>query len=271
MSDAEDIRTRSLLEVAELDVIGHLSGASNATLACTVRDKETDSQIPCVYKPRRGERPLWDFATGSLGHREVATAVLDEILGWNLLPLTVWREDGPLGPGMCQRWIDDDTAHPAVAVVAPDELSPGWLVVLEARTYDGQQVVLAHEDSRELRRMCVLDLVANNADRKGGHVLRGPGGRVLGIDHGLTFHVQHKLRTVLWGWSGLDIDDDLLVDLDRLRLALLGSDQRVARVRSLLTPAEAAALVERTCSLLETGTFPAPEASEDPSLPWPPM
>ena len=271
MSNAGDVRIRSLLEVAELDVIGHLSGSSNATLACSIRDPETDSQVMCVYKPRRGERPLWDFATGSLGHREVATAQLDELLGWDLVPPTVWRETGPLGPGMCQWWIDDDTSRPAVEVVAPRELTPGWLIVLEAQTYDGQDVVLAHEDSKALRRMCLFDLVTNNADRKGGHVLRDPEGLVVGIDHGLTFHVEPKVRTVLWGWAGMEIDQDLLVDLERLGRALSDSDAQVARLRQLLNPAEVLALADRVSVLIHDGTYPVPEASDHPALPWPPM
>jgi len=172
---------------------------------------------------------------------------------------------------MCQLWIDDDTSRPAVEVVAPSELTLGWLIVLEAQTYDGQDVVLAHEDSKTLRRMCLFDLVTNNADRKGGHVLRDPEGLVVGIDHGLTFHVEPKVRTVLWGWAGMEIDQDLLVDLERLGRALSDSDAQVARLRQLLNPAEVLALADRVSVLIHDGTYPVPEASDHPALPWPPM
>lgn len=271
VSEAQASHLRALLQQADLDVIGHLSGASNATLACSLRDPASDEDVACVYKPRRGERPLWDFATGSLGYREVASGLLDEILGWNLLPVTIWREEGPLGPGMCQLWIEDDPGQPAVDVVAPSDLQPGWLVVLEATTYDGHEVVLAHEDSLDLRRLALFDVVANNADRKGGHVLRDPHGQIKGIDHGLTFHGEPKMRTVLWGWAGEPIDDPLLVDLERLRSSLTGSHGARGTLEDLLTSSELSALIDRIDRLLDDARFPQPEARDHPALPWPVM
>lgn len=271
MSDVDRDRIRDLLTHGDLSIVGHLSGASNATLACAIHDQDQGRDLSCVYKPRRGERPLWDFATGSLGHREVASSVLDEFLGWNLVPITVWRVDGPLGAGMCQIWIDDDPDQPAVDVVSPDRLPPGWLVVLEARTYDGQDVVLAHEDSDILKRMCVFDLVANNADRKGGHVLRDPSGRLVGIDHGLTFHAEPKLRTVLWGWAGSAIDENVLDDLCGLRHGLESDDDRLSILTDLLSPLERIELLSRVTTLLDRGRFPTPESGDHPALPWPPM
>lgn len=265
----------NLLAQADLTVEGQLSGASNATLLCWVDDRRnddplSDEPIRCVYKPKRGERPLWDFPTGTLGRREVATYLLAESIGWGSIPVTVWREDGPFGPGMCQAWIDADSARPAVDVVTPSEVPEGWRVVLEAQTYDGQDVVLAHEDSEELQRIAVLDIITNNADRKGGHVLRSPLGNPQGIDHGLAFHVEPKLRTVLWGWAREPLDPAILRDLEALMSILEDRPQHSTEFGHYISKSEYSALLGRITHLLDTGKFPDP-GPEHPALPWPPM
>lgn len=269
MASSHPDQIADLLRVGELSVEGQLSGASNATLLCRIEIDDDDSPL-AVYKPRRGERPLWDFPTGTLGQREYATALVDAELGWHLVPETVWREDGPYGPGMCQRWIDIDEDAPAVDIIRPLDIDPRWKVVLEARTYDGEDVVLAHEDSLELQRLAVLDLLTNNADRKGGHVLREQEGHLRGIDHGLTFHDEPKLRTVLWGWAGDLIDDGIRLDVSRLAQALEDPVGRMHEVRAILSRAEFDAFRSRVDTVVSTGIFPEPRPG-DPPLPWPPM
>ncbi len=275
MTEGDPQGLADLLAHADLTVEGQLSGASNATLLCWVDDARSDDAanddpIRCVYKPRRGERPLWDFPTGTLGRREVATYLLAELIGWASIPVTVWRDDGPFGPGMCQAWIDDESARPAVDVVTPSEVPQGWRIVLEAQTYDGQDVVLAHEDSEELQRIAVLDIITNNADRKGGHVLRTPLGIPQGIDHGLAFHVEPKLRTVLWGWAGETLDPAILHDLQRLMSILKDRPQRSTDFGHHISEGEYRALLGRITNLCDTGQFPEP-GPEHPALPWPPM
>ena len=268
-STSSDEEIARALYASELTIEGHLSGASNATLRCLIED-EGVGKFMCVYKPRRGERPLWDFPTGSLSHREVAARVIDDRLGWNIVPTTVWRDDGPYGPGMCQVWVDDDGERPAVDVIRPDEWNASWKIVLEATTYDGSDVLLVHEDSSQLQKLAVFDLITNNSDRKGGHVLRRFNGDLVGIDHGLTFHVEPKVRTVLWGWAGEQIPGDLMDAVVRLMEDLKAPDEDLAMVRAWLSRAEWAALTERVQELIDHPVFPEPRGDE-PALPWPPM
>lgn len=258
---------RDVLLRGSLDIEGHLSGASNATLrAVSALD---GVEVTCVYKPRRGERPLWDFPTGSLGLREVAAFEVSRSAGWPLIPVTVWRDEGPYGAGMCQQWIEvDETAFP-VEVLAPQEVPTGWRTIAEGEGMRGEPVCLAHEDSADLRRLSLLDVVLNNADRKGGHVLRDGDGRLQGIDHGLTFHVDDKLRTVLWGWAGEEIEP---ADRD----ALTAWAQRWAGegvlddLGELLTVTEARMTQRRLEDLLAGGHYPDPGGAW-PALPWPAM
>jgi uncharacterized repeat protein (TIGR03843 family) len=268
--DSSRPESEHVLAHGALQVQGQLSGASNATLLCSIVDSVTDATMSCVYKPRRGERPLWDFPSGTLGRREVSAYLLSELAGWHLVPTTVWREEGPFGPGMCQAWVDDDMAHPAVTVVSPGDVPDTWRVVLEAQTYDGTDVVLIHEDSMELKRMAVFDFLANNADRKGGHILRLASGAIRGIDHGLTFHIEDKMRTVLWGWAGETLDPELATQVDSLWDSLHADTVSAASLRGHLTVREFDRLVQRVSILRETCCFPEPSEYE-PSLPWPPM
>ena len=229
----------ALLRDGELSVEGRLVDASNATLYCTTTlDGVTAT---CVYKPVRGERPLWDFPDGTLAGREVATYLVDEALGWGLVPLTVLR-DGPFGTGMCQLWIEVDER-----------------VDLQS---------LARSDHPDLRRMAVLDAVVNNADRKGGHLLPTPQGRVYGVDHGVCFSPQDKLRTLLWQWRGEPLTDDAIEALSRIRAGLEGD--LATGLLAHLTRREVRRTVERVDRLLTEGVHPHP--SEDwPAIPWPPF
>ena len=257
--DLRDVLTRG-----DLDIEGRLSGASNATLrAIAILDGR---EVVCVYKPQRGERPLWDFPTASLGLREVAAYRLSEALGWGLIPMTVWREEGPFGPGMCQMWVetDDDRAPVQVVETAP---ATGWLTVAEGEGYGGSLVRLVHEDADDLRRLALLDVVLNNADRKGGHALRDASGQLFGIDHGLTFHDEDKLRTVLWGWAGdrIGAEDD-----EHLRGLRDRWSQAEEDLGELLTTREIRATGERLDALIDLRCFPEPVGAW-PALPWPAM
>jgi uncharacterized repeat protein (TIGR03843 family) len=256
---------RALLEIADIEIEGRLWDSSNSAMRVLCHDNGV--AVRAVYKPQRGERPLWDFPTGTLGRREVATGVVDHLLGWDIVPPTVWRDDGPMGAGSLQAWVDADQARAPVDVIDVDRLDESWIVVAEGEGARGDHVCLVHEDSKALKRVALLDVIVNNADRKGGHVLRGGDGSVTGIDHGLTFHLEPKLRTVLWGWSGQAIDDGDQADL--LRLA---SDW--ASVQTLLEPllitSEIGAARDRLDALLESAAFPHPEGAW-PALPWPAM
>lgn len=254
-----------LLRNGALDVQGRLVEASNATLLCSVELDGASGE--CVYKPVRGERPLWDFPDGTLAGREIAAYLISEATGWGLIPPTLLR-DGPFGPGMVQLWVDIDEGEDAqlVDIRPPDETPEGWRTVLRAQGEDGDPVVLAHADHDQLKRLAVLDIVINNADRKGGHVLPTPDGRVLGIDHGVSLNADDKLRTVLWGWIGEPVPADVLDELGEVRALMEG--ELGAALDEHLTIKEVQAISTRIDRLLDGGVFPAP-SGEWPAIPWP--
>jgi len=254
-----------LLRRGRLEVTGRLADASNATLLCAVTLDGVDGE--CVYKPVRGERPLWDFPDGTLAGREVATFLVSEAAGFGVVPPTVLR-DGPFGPGMVQRWVDTDEERELVDIVSPKEASRGWRTVLKARGANGDPALLVHRDDPALRRMAALDVVVNNADRKGGHVLASVDGAVYGIDHGICLHRENKLRTVLWGWTGEPLGDDVVAGLETLRAALAPSGTLVDELNEHVTRAEVAALRTRVLRLLEANELPGPEGGWPP-IPWP--
>jgi uncharacterized repeat protein (TIGR03843 family) len=235
--DVED--TLRLLRDGELSVEGRLYDASNATLYCTATlDGVT---VACVHKPIAGERPLWDFPDGTLAYREVAAYVVSTATGWDIVPPTVLRE-GPFGPGMCQLWIDIDEQVDLAA--------------------------LARSDHPQLRRMAVFDAVVNNSDRKGGHLLPTPDGHIYGIDHGVCFSVDDKLRTLLWRWRGKRLTEEAVDVLSGLRAQLEGDLGEA--LSQLLHRDEVLATIARVDRLLTTRRHPMP--SQDwPAVPWPPF
>jgi len=262
VSDPHD-RHDALLH-GEMAVEGRMPWSSNATFLVSLT--LGDEQVRAVYKPHRGERPLWDFPSGSLGEREVAAYLVSRATGWDLVPTTVWREDGPFGPGMCQLWIEANDEATPVRVV-DDPLPGAWRTVAEGEGLDGGLVRLVHEDVADLRRLSLLDVVVNNADRKGGHALRDDSGRLFAIDHGLTFHDDDKLRTVLWGWAGAPIDPADRADLESL--ARRWGDV-VDELGPWLATREIRAAGARLDALLTAGIHPEPEGAW-PALPWPAM
>jgi hypothetical protein len=228
-----------LLTCGDLEVLGRLVDASNATLYCEV--SRNGVAATCVYKPVAGERPLWDFPDGTLAAREVGAYAVSEATGWDIVPPTVLR-DGPYGPGMCQIWVDVD-----------ESVDLAWL---------------ARSDHPDLRRMAVLDVVLNNADRKGGHLLPTTDGRVFGVDHGVCFAVPGKLRTLLWQWRGEPLTDEATEVLESLRDDL--SDRLGDRLEELLAVSEVRAARRRVDRLLRTGVHPQP-SGDWPAIPWPPF
>ncbi|MEH1125156.1 SCO1664 family protein [Micromonospora sp. CPCC 206061] len=255
-----------LLERGEFEIEGRLVDASNTTLRAFLTLDGVTAR--CVYKPVRGERPLWDFPDGTLAGREVSAYLVSREMGWGLVPPTVLR-DGPLGEGACQLWIDEpDDGEALVGFVPAYELPAGWFRIAAARDDDGTAYALAHADDPRLARLTVFDAVVNNADRKGGHVLVGEGGRVYGVDHGVCFNVDDKLRTVLWGWTRKRLPDEAVEALTLLDAALVG--ELGERLAGHLTAAEIGRTRKRVARLLSTRRFPEPP--EDwPAVPWPPI
>ncbi|MEU8758243.1 SCO1664 family protein [Streptomyces sp. NPDC048659] len=256
-----------LLTRGELTVHGQVREASNAVLFCSVA--YGDERADCVYKPVMGERPLWDFPDGNLARREVAAYELSEATGWGLVPPTVLRE-GPYGEGMVQLWVDADPKAELLALVDGEEAGAGWKAVGPAQVAEDRTALLVHADTPALRRMAVLDAVINNGDRKGGHLLPTPDGRLYGIDHGVSFHVDDKLRTLLWGWAGEELTEEAAGVLDRLAGRLAPGTPLAERLAGLLTAAEVAALRERVAVLRGTGRHPVP-SGQWPPIPWPPV
>jgi hypothetical protein len=221
-----------------LEVTGRLVDASNATLygECTFND----SKMAIIYKPIAGERPLWDFPDGNLAHREFAAFLISEYSGWNVVPPTVLRE-GPFGLGMVQQWIDIDES-------------------IDLALY-------YREDNENLRRMALFDAVINNTDRKIGHLLPVVDGSLLGCDHGVTFHEENKLRTVICQFAERELTPEEIVTLGELVTKL---QVESAVFHGLITEIEFGALIARIEGLMESGKFPSP--SEDwPAVPWPPF
>ena len=221
----------------ELPVTGRLVDASNATLYATSTLDERS--IVCIYKPTAGERPLWDFADGCLAHREYAAFLVSQHLGFNLVPLTVLR-DGPYGYGMVQEWIDIDEGIDLAKFFATDH--------------------------PRLRSMALFDAIINNTDRKIGHLLPVNHQTVFGCDHGVTFHSDDKLRTVLWQWADVPFTTEEIDLLRKAQSELAG--QLGELLTPLLTEIEIGETVRRVSALLDSGRFPLPNP-DWPAVPWP--
>jgi len=249
------------LQHDELVLHGRITTASNATFLGTIGD------VAVVYKPIRGERPLWDFPDGNLARREVAAYLLSELTGWDVVPET-WLREGPHGLGMVQRWCEIDPEQEPVTIVSEGTVPPGWLHVFDGIDAGDRPVSLVHEDSVALRRMAVFDVLANNADRKGGHVLPMPDGHRYGCDHGLTFHREPKLRTILWGWMGEPLTDEETEVVRRVRAGLEGHHGDV--LADHLSVWDLEALVTRCDRLLTEGVMPHPRGDWH-VIPWPPF
>ena len=219
----------------ELDVEGRFVDASNATLFAVA--KLGSQEVKVIYKPVAGERPLWDFPDGNLAQRERAAYLLSEALGLHIVPFTILRE-GPFGVGSVQEWIEVDEEFDVVA--------------------------FASADTQELRKMVLLDAIINNTDRKYGHILVDSHGSVFGCDHGVTFHSDPKLRTVLWQWAG---DEFTTEEISVLKKSIEIAESILS---DLITKEEIQALLQRSSEMIESGRFPYP-SEEWPAIPWPPF
>jgi len=238
---ATDLTVLAALADGELEVLGALPDSSNAALL--VRCHAGAETHIAVYKPMRGEAPLWDFPDGTLHRREVAAFALARALGWPKIPPTVLRE-GPYGPGSVQLFVPFDVEH--------------------------HFFTLEMEHADVFRRVALFDIAANNADRKGGHCLLDADGDVWMIDHGVCFAVEPKLRTVIWTFVDEPLPPDAAADLARVRDELAAGVGVATILGDLLAPAETAAVHERIARLLARGSFPQPEPGIRP-YPWPPI
>lgn len=228
-----------VLGTGELEVLGLLPNASNHTFLA--RAKNADEDVLAVYKPRRGEAPLWDFPEGTLCAREVAAYVVSRALGWPNVPATVLR-DGPYGVGSVQRFMPHD----------PEE----------------HYFTLVERFPEDFRRVAAFDMVVNNADRKSGHCLLGEDGRIFLVDHGVCFSDEPKLRTVIWDFIGDPVEEGTRADVRRLAGEIRGGEVR-DELANLLAPAELAALADRADTVAAAVRFPEP--GPDRPFPWPPI
>lgn len=229
--------SEEILVKGEMVVTGRLIDASNATLLAECSfDNE---KIKCIYKPVAGERPLWDFPDGNLAQREYAAYLISMHAGFDLVPYTILR-DGPFGLGMVQRWIDIDESVDLASFFSTDD--------------------------SQLRKMALFDAIINNTDRKIGHLLPRSDGKLFGCDHGVTFHHEYKLRTVLWQWAGDSFTADEQQTLRDLAKKL--KESKVDNLSSLITVDEYQALLARVDDLLKNRIFPMP-SHDWPAIPWP--
>ena len=236
---ATEAEVRTLLTEGVLDLEGRLMDASNVTLIGAIRTDALAGE--CVYKPVAGERPLWDFPDGTLAGREISAYLVSEATGWRIVPPTVLR-DGPFGTGMVQLWMDADP------------------------TIDLPEFV--RRDVPGLRRMAVFDAVVNNADRKGGHIIPMADGHVYGVDHGICFSADPKLRTLLWRWAGKPLPVEALAVLEQLAADLRGDLGE--QLHEHLTRREVRRTEQRVAELLRSQLHPQP-SGDWPALPWPPF
>lgn len=230
-----------LLQNGQIELQGLLPYGSNYTFLVSVSDGQ--QKAFAVYKPISGEQPLWDFPPDTLALREVAAFLVSEVLGWGLVPPTVYRDDGPHGPGSVQLFIHAQAEQ--------------------------HYFTLAEEEKAALRSLVVFDLLINNADRKGGHVIKDQNGKLWSIDHGICFHAQHKLRTVIWDFAGEPIPDELLNDLQQFRDQLSAEKDLKTAINRLLSPLEISAMRRRADKLLASRHYPEPGPGRN--YPWPPL
>ena len=224
------------LSIGDIKVIGRLIDASNATLMGEI--VSPNSSIKVIYKPIAGEKPLWDFQDGNLAFREYCAFLVSDLAGFNIVPATILR-DGPFGLGMVQQWIEID------------------------RTVD--VVEFGQSEDRQLRKLALFDSIINNTDRKYGHLLIDSDKKLFGCDHGVSFHSQNKLRTVIWQFAGEKFTTEEMALLERTREVDFNGV-----FENYLTDIEVSAFLDRINALIASGTFPFP-SDEWPAIPWPPV
>ncbi len=245
MSIEPNDHSLAILEEGKLALQGEFMWGSNYVFLLEV--KHPDGDVKAVYKPTRGVRPLWDFASPTLARREVAAYLVSEALGWHLVPPTIYRKDGPLGTGSIQLYIEHDPEY--------------------------HYFNFNEEDRQRLRPAALFDLLINNADRKGSHLLVDSQRHIWLIDHGICFHVENKLRTIIWDFGGEPLPEILCSDITRFRQELANQSETGRLSKSLskyLSQGEINALGRRADQLLRAGRFPNPDPNRRP-YPWPPV
>jgi uncharacterized repeat protein (TIGR03843 family) len=240
MTPADDILTA--LKQGVLAVQGEFLWGSNYTFL--VQIEHEGKKMGAVYKPAKGERPLWDFPAATLAHREVAAYLVSEALGWKLVPPTIYRKKGPIGPGSVQLFIEHDPEY--------------------------HYFNFEEKDRQRLRPVVLFDILINNADRKGSHLLVDADERLWLIDHGICFHVEDKLRTVIWDFAGESLPENLCQDISRFVKRMRESSPRTEKLKEHISKDEFLALMARAERLLAEGHFPDPHASRR-FQPWPPL
>jgi len=242
MSAKPEEALQTALHLGEISLQGQFMLGSNYTFLVNVSHE--GREVPAVYKPSKGEQPLWDFPENSLAGREVAAYLASEALGWCFVPYTLLRDDGPFGPGSLQQYVDYNP--------------------------DYHYFTFKDEDKARLRPVVLFDLLVNNADRKGSHIiLQKRTKKMFLIDHGLCFHEDDKLRTVIWDFAGQPIPSDLVADLGKFRARLTTPDLRSA-LGLYLSPNEITAIDARAAALVASGVFPLPPHDRR-AFPYPPL
>jgi uncharacterized repeat protein (TIGR03843 family) len=231
------------LQKGEITIKGEFLWGSNYTFLSEV--VHAGVTLQAVYKPTRGERPLWDFPAATLARREVAAYTLSEALGWKIVPPTVFTRKGPVGPGSLQLFIEHDPEY--------------------------HYFNFSDEDRQRLRPVVLFDILINNADRKGSHILLDPDKHIWLIDHGICFHVEDKLRTVVWDFAGEPLPADLCEQIRNMQEILGNKENSLEKdLHKYLSSEEIAAIKERADRLVGSGTFPNPHTSRR-FQPWPPL
>ena len=262
-----------ILRTSPLTITGRIASASNAVLAGEVTRQSSTadaaaSRVRCVYKPVAGEKPLWDFPGSVLAKHEVAASEICRLLGHEFVPVTVWREDAPAGSGVVVEWVDAEVTDD-VGVFEVERVPADWLPVLRAVDERDREVVVAHRDTQVLADIALFDVIINNSDRKAGHLL-GQGESVRAIDHGVAFHHEWKLRTVLWGFAGRELSAAQRAAVAQVAATAADPDTLAQQAPSVaeLGPLARVGINDRCGQLLRTGVFPLPRPGW-PVVPWP--
>ena len=242
MGIINESKTLECLTSGEISVQGQIMWGSNQTLLTKIEYQQIEVQA--VYKPKEGERPLWDFPTETLAGREVAAYLVSHSLGWDFVPPTAYREDGPMGPGSLQFFVEHDPNY--------------------------HYFNFEDKDKNRLRRVALFDALINNTDRKGGHILIDLNERIWLIDHGICFHADPKLRTVVWDFAGQEISGKDAEDLAKFNDMLANDDNFQTKLSAYLNEDELDALSQRSSQLISQARYPYPSGKER-SYPWPPV
>ncbi|MEY3515423.1 MAG: hypothetical protein RLY38_575 [Actinomycetota bacterium] len=253
---------KSLLSTGEIEIEGLIPDSTNGALKLLITNG--DEQIAAIAKPDVSIRPLWDFPNMDLNKREYATFLFDRKLELGFVPETVIRDISGIGNALVQHWIRE-TENDLIIVQSPDNIPKSYLRVLQGYDELNKLITLAHKDDQDLRKLCLIDLIINNADRKGNHLITDGNNKMWAIDHGVSWHEEPKIRTVLWGWINQEFNDS---DFDLLSLAKSTLEDWLANDFQYLEMSEIECALERLDELVKNKRFPAP-GSEWPAVPWP--